>query len=76
MRYPKECFSIDENATQNAMREYEHKRDLWYAEAVKLYPNYWQMEFNFLYQLYLAFLLRYQFHPAQNVLRSLPMQDN
>lgn len=45
MRYPKECFSIDENATQNAMREYEHKRDLWYAEAVKLYPNYWQMEF-------------------------------
>lgn len=45
MRYPKECFSIDENATRNAMREYEHKRDLWYAEAVKLYPNYWQMEF-------------------------------
>lgn len=44
MRYPKECFCINENVTRNAMREYEMKRKLWYDKAEELYPNYFEMD--------------------------------
>ena len=43
MIYPKECFSINEIATENAKREYEMKRKLWYDKAEELYPNYFEM---------------------------------
>lgn len=44
MRYPRECFSINEITTRNAMREYEMKRKLWYDKAEELYPNYFEMD--------------------------------
>ena len=43
-RYPKECFSINEVATCNAKREYDKKKKLWYKEAERLFPNYWDIE--------------------------------
>lgn len=43
MRYPRECFSINEIATQNAKREYDMKRKLWYDKALEMYPNYFEM---------------------------------
>lgn len=43
MIYPKECFSINEIVTENAKREYEMKRKLWYDKAEELYPNYWNL---------------------------------
>jgi len=42
--YPKECFSINEIATRNAKREYDKKKELWYKEAERLYPNYWNID--------------------------------
>ena len=44
MRYPKECFCINENATKNAKREYELKKKLWYDKAEELYPNYHKLD--------------------------------
>lgn len=43
-RYPKECFSINETATRNAKSEYDKKKKLWYKEAERLFPNYWDIE--------------------------------
>jgi hypothetical protein len=43
-RYPKECFSINETATRNAKAEYDKKKKLWYKEAERLFPNYWDIE--------------------------------
>lgn len=43
-RYPKECFSINETATRNAKAEYDKKKELWYKEAERLFPNYWDIE--------------------------------
>jgi muramidase (phage lysozyme) len=45
MRYPRECFSINEIATQNAKREYDMKRRLWYDKAIEMYPNYFEINF-------------------------------
>ena len=45
MRYPRECFSINEITTQNAKREYDMKRKLWYDKALKMYPNYFEINF-------------------------------
>lgn len=42
MYYPRECFSINEIATQNAKREYDMKRKLWYDTAEKMFPNYYK----------------------------------
>lgn len=42
MCYPKECFSINEFATQNAKREYDMKRKLWYDTAEKMFPNFYK----------------------------------
>ena len=43
-RYHKECFSINEIATYNTKREYDKKKELWYKEAERLYPNYWNID--------------------------------
>lgn len=43
-RYPKECFSINEITTRNAKAEYDKKKELWYKEAERLFPNYWDIE--------------------------------
>ena len=43
MRYPRECFSINEDVTHNAMREYEEKKRIWYQELERLCPNYYQL---------------------------------
>ena len=43
-RYPKECFSINEIVTRNAKAEYDKKKKLWYKEAERLYPNYWNID--------------------------------
>lgn len=43
-RYPKECFSINEIATRNAKAEHDKKKKLWYKEAERLYPNYWDID--------------------------------
>ena len=43
-RYPKECFSINEIVTRNAKAEYDKKKKLWYKEAERLFPNYWDIE--------------------------------
>lgn len=45
MIYPKECFSINEIATENAKREYEMKHKLWYDKAEELCPNYRSLNF-------------------------------
>lgn len=51
MRYPKECFCINENVTENAKREYELKKKLWYDKAEELYPNYWDLDLREKYRL-------------------------
>lgn len=43
MRYPRECFSINEDVTRNKKSEYERQLDLWYAKALQMYPNYFEM---------------------------------
>ena len=43
-RYPKEYFLINETATRNAKAEYDKKKKLWYKEAERLYPNYWNID--------------------------------
>lgn len=41
--YPKCCYSINETATRNAMREYDEKKRIWYQELERLCPNYYQL---------------------------------
>lgn len=43
MRYPQECFSINEDVTKNAKKEYDMKRKIWYDKAVEMYPNYFEI---------------------------------
>lgn len=42
--YPRSCYSYNEIATRNAKREYDKKKKLWYKEAERLYPNYWNID--------------------------------
>ena len=42
--YPRSCYSYNEITTRNAMREYDKKKKLWYKEAERLYPNYWNID--------------------------------
>lgn len=42
--YPRSCYSYNEITTRNAMREYDKKKELWYKEAERLYPNYWNID--------------------------------
>ena len=42
--YPRSCYSYNEIATRNAKREYDKKKELWYKEAERLYPNYWNID--------------------------------
>lgn len=42
-RYPKSCFSINENVTRNSMREYNEKKRIWYEELERICPNYYQL---------------------------------
>ena len=44
MYYPRECFGINETVTENAKREYDMKRKLWYDTAIKMYPNYFEID--------------------------------
>lgn len=41
--YPKHCYSINETATRNAMREYDEKKRIWYQELERICPNYYQL---------------------------------
>lgn len=41
--YPRSCYSINENVTRNAMREYDEKKRIWYQELERLCPNYYQL---------------------------------
>lgn len=43
MYYPRECFSIRKDVTENSKREYDMKRKLWYDTMEKMFPNYYQM---------------------------------
>lgn len=42
-RYPRSCFSINENVTRNSMREYDEKKRIWYEELERICPNYYQL---------------------------------
>lgn len=42
-RYPRSCFSINENVTRNSMREYNEKKRIWYEELERICPNYYQL---------------------------------
>ena len=42
--YPRSCYSYNEITTRNAMREYDEKKRIWYKEAERLYPNYWNID--------------------------------
>ncbi len=42
--YPRSCYSYNEIATRNAKCEYDKKKELWYKEAERLYPNYWNID--------------------------------
>lgn len=44
MTYPKELFSIREDATRNNLAEHDRKRQAWYDAAEKLYPDYFKRE--------------------------------
>ena len=41
--YPRNCYSYNEIATRNAMREYDEKKRIWYQELERLCPNYYQL---------------------------------
>ena len=40
--YPKELFSIREDATRRNLADYDNKRKIWYDAAEKLYPDYFK----------------------------------
>lgn len=42
MEYPKELFSIREDATRNNLADYDRKRQAWYDAAEKLFPDYFK----------------------------------
>lgn len=42
MRYPKWVYSINETTTENNMREYDHKKELFYSKCEEIDPDYWK----------------------------------
>lgn len=43
MRYPKYVYSINETTTENNMREYDRKKEMFYAKCEELNPDYWKL---------------------------------
>lgn len=41
MRYPKWVYNINETTTRNNMREYDRKKEIYYAKCEEIDPDYW-----------------------------------
>lgn len=43
MRYPREVFSPREDVTQNNMKEYDRKRDMFFRKCLEIDPDYYSL---------------------------------
>lgn len=46
MKYPRECFNINEDITRKNMKSHDDKTKIWHEAAQKLYPDFYKMKLN------------------------------